>query len=121
VKKATCIYDTQSGTRAREPRLPADGTICSSQTKVSLARADDVEGGALNGRYSAQCCVSIEHAASSSLRETSWPKMVTIVSTGNDSKRCSCRRLWKADCSLRCPAAEGLATGGISSSAGLLS
>jgi hypothetical protein len=75
----------QSGTGGREPRLQAGGTICSSQTKVSLARAGDVEGGTLNGCCGAQCSVSIEHAASSSLRVTSWPRVVAIVSTGSDS------------------------------------
>jgi hypothetical protein len=36
VKRAACIYDTQSGAGAREPCLPVDGTFCSSQTSEGV-------------------------------------------------------------------------------------
>jgi hypothetical protein len=50
---------------------------------MSLARADDVEGGTLNSRFSAQCYMTIEHGASS-LGERFKPTAVTIARTGGD-------------------------------------
>jgi hypothetical protein len=53
------------------------------RAKMSLARADDVEGGTLNSRFSAQCYMTIEHGASS-LGERLKPTAVTIARTGGD-------------------------------------